>query len=59
MAKDEDRELRLLPVLRGMRVRFNVWRRKRSLRPPGGTFGTGAKDNDGSPRVTDETDSGG
>lgn len=46
MNSDEGNELKRLPILRGMRARYQVWRTKKSRRRPPGTLGRGAKDAD-------------
>lgn len=46
MSDADDHELRRLPILRGLRARYEVWRGKRSARRPPGTLGRGAKDSD-------------
>ena len=46
MINDDGHELRRLPILRGLRARYKVWRAKRAGRLPPGTVGRGAKDGD-------------
>jgi hypothetical protein len=54
MNNDDGHELKGLPILRGMRRRYQVWRRKKSLRPPIGSVGHGAKEPDREHQSGDE-----